>query len=121
MKSRTGGLSIEMILRVERGVIPLQGSVVLNDVETPFSGWLELTAILEQVRAGGSSSPSEPLTRTELKVASLVAEGLTNPQIASRLSVSPRTVQGHLYRIFKKVGARTRTQLARQIADRGGG
>jgi DNA-binding NarL/FixJ family response regulator len=45
-------------------------------------------------------------------VVTLVCEGLTNPQIAERLYLSRRTVQSHLYSVFKKLGVRSRTELA---------
>lgn len=51
------------------------------------------------------------LTSSERVVVSLVAEGLSNPQIGERLSVSRRTVSTHLYRIFKKVGVSSRAEL----------
>ena len=41
----------------------------------------------------------------------LAAEGLTNPEIAARLFVSPRTVGSHLYRAFSKLGVANRHQL----------
>lgn len=59
------------------------------------------------------------LSRSERKVVGLVREGLTNPQIATRLYVSPRTVQTHLYNVFKKVGVKSRKELAREAARRG--
>jgi predicted ATPase/class 3 adenylate cyclase/DNA-binding CsgD family transcriptional regulator len=52
------------------------------------------------------------LTPTEQKVAELVAEGLTNEQIARRLLMSPATVKTHLTRIFAKAGVANRTELA---------
>jgi DNA-binding CsgD family transcriptional regulator len=52
------------------------------------------------------------LTSTELTVAGLVAEGLSNPQIGERLYVSRRTVQTHLAHIFAKLGISSRAQLA---------
>lgn len=54
----------------------------------------------------------ESLSQAEFRVVALVCEGLTNPEIADRLYLSRRTVQSHLYSIFKKVGARSRTELA---------
>lgn len=51
------------------------------------------------------------LTRREREVSALAAEGLTTPAIASRLSLSERTVESHLYRAFDKLGVRTRQQL----------
>lgn len=59
------------------------------------------------------------LSRSEKRVVVLVREGLTNPQIATRLYVSPRTVQTHLYNVFKKVGVKSRKELAREAARRG--
>lgn len=60
----------------------------------------------------------ESLTTTENKVVELVCEGLTNPQIADRLSVSPRTIQTHMKNIFKKIEVRTRTELVAQAVRR---
>lgn len=67
------------------------------------------------------SSGWSSLTPAEMKVAKLVAEGLTNPHIAERLFVSRRTVQTHLYNIFAKVGVETRTELAAEMVRRGEG
>jgi len=62
-----------------------------------------------------------PLTDREREIAMLVAGGLSNRQIADRLSVSVRTVDGHLYRIFAKLGVTRRDQLVRLVsADRSG-
>jgi DNA-binding NarL/FixJ family response regulator len=49
---------------------------------------------------------------------SLVADGLTNPQIGERLFISRRTVQTHLVHVFAKLGISSRTQLAAQVALR---
>ena len=51
------------------------------------------------------------LTPQELQIARLAASGLTNKQIAERLFLSPRTVGGHLYQIFPKLGITTRAAL----------
>ncbi len=51
------------------------------------------------------------LTPQELEVARLAATGLSNPQIASRLFLSPRTVSSHLYRVFPKLGIASRAEL----------
>jgi non-specific serine/threonine protein kinase len=52
------------------------------------------------------------LTRRESEIAGLVAEGLTNKQIASRLVISQRTVESHVENILTKLGFTTRTQIA---------
>lgn len=53
----------------------------------------------------------ESLTATELRVARLVGDGLTNPQVASQLWLSPRTVQTHVSHILAKLGLRSRADL----------
>ncbi|GAB4086554.1 hypothetical protein GCM10028784_31840 [Myceligenerans cantabricum] len=55
---------------------------------------------------------SELLTERELDVARLVAQGRTNRQVAEQLYVSVRTVEVHLGRVFRKLGVRSRTELA---------
>ena len=59
------------------------------------------------------------LTRRESEVASLVARGLTNRDIADRLYISVRTVEVHVDRILSKLGFRTRTQLAAWAHEEG--
>jgi DNA-binding CsgD family transcriptional regulator len=55
------------------------------------------------------------LTECEHRVARLVAEGLTNRQVAVRLFISPHTVDSHLRRSFMKLGVNSRVELTRQI------
>lgn len=57
------------------------------------------------------------LTRSEYRVAQLVAEGCSNRQIADRLVVSPRTVETHMRAIYRKLAVTTRVQLARVVLD----
>jgi DNA-binding CsgD family transcriptional regulator len=57
------------------------------------------------------------LTRTEAKIAYLLAEGLSNPQIAERLVISSRTVEAHVSRILAKLEVRSRVDVARVAAD----
>ena len=56
------------------------------------------------------------LTAQEAQIARLGADGLSNPEIASRLFLSPRTVQYHLGKIFTKLGITSRVQLSRALA-----
>jgi predicted ATPase/class 3 adenylate cyclase/DNA-binding CsgD family transcriptional regulator len=56
------------------------------------------------------------LTPTELDVVRLVSEGLANNDIATRLFVSPRTVQTHLTHVYTKLGLASRVQLAQEAA-----
>jgi len=58
------------------------------------------------------------LTRRECEVAELVAQGLTNKQIATQLVIAPRTAEGHVERILTKLGFTSRTQIATWAAAR---
>jgi DNA-binding CsgD family transcriptional regulator/tetratricopeptide (TPR) repeat protein len=60
----------------------------------------------------------ESLTATELRVTALVARGLTNADVASRLYVSRHTVESHLSHVFSKLGLASRVELAGQAALR---
>lgn len=90
------------------------------------SGWAEGAAMstLEAVAYarrghGGRKRPASgwrALTPTERDVVRLVSEGLANNDIASRLFISPRTVQSHLTHIYTKLGLTSRMQLAQEAA-----
>ena len=56
------------------------------------------------------------LTATERRVAGLIAAGATNRDAAAALFVSVRTVETHVASIYRKLGVRTRAELARRIA-----
>jgi DNA-binding CsgD family transcriptional regulator len=58
----------------------------------------------------------ESLTPTERDVIRLVSEGLANNDIATRLFVSPRTVQSHLTHVYSKLGLTSRVQLVQEAA-----
>jgi DNA-binding CsgD family transcriptional regulator len=60
-----------------------------------------------------ASSGWASLTATELRIAALVRDGLTNREIGTRLFVSPRTVQAHVSHILQKTGLRSRVEIAR--------
>jgi len=57
-----------------------------------------------------------PITSREIEIADLVTAGLSNRQIADRLYISVRTTEGHLYRIFAKLGINSRDQLIHLLA-----
>jgi DNA-binding CsgD family transcriptional regulator len=60
------------------------------------------------------------LTETERRVSELVAEGLTNPQIADRMTLSRHTVGSHLRQIFRKLNINSRVELTRIALGRAG-
>jgi DNA-binding CsgD family transcriptional regulator len=76
---------------------------------------------VRELRATGDPSMREvaaergPLTAQEAQVAALASEGLTNPEIAARLFISPRTVQYHLRKVFLKLGITSRAQLPERV------
>jgi predicted ATPase/DNA-binding CsgD family transcriptional regulator len=63
------------------------------------------------------TEPRAMLTRRQLDIARLVADDLSNGQIAARLFVSERTVETHIANIFNKLGLSSRTQLGRWMAS----
>jgi len=76
-----------------------------------------LRALLASGRPGADLlapvlTPTARLTSRELEVARLVSAGLSNKDAARRLVVSERTIDNHLYRIFRKVGVTNRAELA---------
>ena len=52
------------------------------------------------------------LTKREVQILKLIAEGLFNKEIGDRLNISERTVKNHVFNLFKKIGAADRTQAA---------
>ncbi len=65
----------------------------------------------------GPRSAELTLTKRELQVADLVAQGLTNKQIAAKLVISQRTAEGHVEHILVKLGFTSRAQIAVWIVD----
>ena len=82
--------------------------------------WREAAAYASRAR-GERQRPSHgwaALTPTELQVVALVADGLTNPQIAERLLMGRATVKTHLDHAFTKTGLHSRTELAAEYVRR---
>jgi DNA-binding CsgD family transcriptional regulator len=70
----------------------------------------ELSATGETVRKR-TDETRDDLTPQEQQIASLAAEGHTNPEIGAQLFLSPRTVEWHLRKVFMKLGIRSRREL----------
>ena len=58
------------------------------------------------------------LTGAEREIADLVARGDTNREVAERLGLSPKTVEWNLTKVYRKLGVRSRTELAVQRSPR---
>jgi DNA-binding NarL/FixJ family response regulator len=80
----------------------------------------------EEIDSPTTSAPEEPsagqallaLTRREREVAALIAQGMSNRQIAKELSISERTAANHVAKILRKLGLRSRAQIASWAAQR---
>jgi DNA-binding NarL/FixJ family response regulator len=62
---------------------------------------------------------ADQLTPQELQVARLVAEGSSNKEAATALFVTPKTIETHLSHTYRKLGIRSRVELARSLAESG--
>lgn len=81
---------------------------------------------IRQVAAGGmaysvrpSAASHRPLSLREVGIVSLVVEGWSNDEIAARLGISVKTVEGHMTRIFERVHVASRTELATRAIREG--
>jgi DNA-binding CsgD family transcriptional regulator len=72
-----------------------------------------------ETAASRSGPRSDALTPQELQVALMVASGATNREAGSRLFLSAKTIEAHLGRIYRKLGLRSRTELAALVAQEG--
>src|SRR5579884_2740483 len=78
--------------------------------------WAERTRV-ELGRIGGRRAPaSGTLSATERAIASQVAAGRTNREVADALHLSARTVEWNLSKVYRRLGVRSRTELARALA-----
>ena len=105
---------VTVTLEIPRNAWPVRGYAAIGGQSAqPFWGWAE---VRRRVHAAlGRPDPAALLTETETRVVSLVCEGLSNAEIAGLLVTSPRTVQGHLYRVFKKLGVKTRAERVARV------
>jgi DNA-binding CsgD family transcriptional regulator len=79
-----------------------------------WGGWrvAELEAVQRRLGLGPATTGPAALTPREREVAALLAEGLTNSQLAERLFISPRTAAVHVSNILAKLGMSSRTEVA---------
>jgi len=86
--------------------------IILQEVHLPAAPATNFTLNQPQLDALG-------ITRRELEILSLIAQGLSNREIATRLFVSENTVKTHCSRAFDKLGARRRTQAVQRSKQLG--
>lgn len=83
-----------------------------EELGTPL--WAERTrAELARVKVG--PQPTDGLSPSEQRVAELAASGMTNREVAAAMSISPKTVESNLIRIYRKLGIRSRAELGQRI------
>lgn len=93
-----------------------QAAAAFDELGSP--GWAE-QAREEGARLGGRRPKATgELTPAEQRVVELAADGLSNKEIARSLVVTVRTVEVHLTHAYAKLGVRSRSQLARRLAER---
>jgi DNA-binding CsgD family transcriptional regulator len=97
-----------------------EGEIALTLLEH-WPGWRrdDAVALLGRLRPRGRPKPSGVLTDREREVADLVADGLTNGDIAKRLYVSPKTASVHVSNILRKLGMSSRAEVAAWVARSG--
>ncbi len=93
----------------------LAGNVYLS----PSLNERAIQAYMQRADDSRAKDPFENLTDREREVFQLAAEGLSNPQIAEKLSLSPRTVEMHRGNLMKKLGLKTQTELVKYAVKRG--
>jgi len=105
------------------GYVDRHGSAkdLLNTIRGAASGELRcsprvaaalMRRVAELASAERDRGAHAALTRREVEVVELVEQGLTNKEIASRLSIATATVRNHVHHILEKLGARTRGEAA---------
>ena len=104
------GIWLGLTLTRKAEVVLLKEVEVVKEVPVPISG--PFTINEEQQRQLG-------ITKRELEILALIAEGLSNREIAVKLFVSENTVKTHSSRLFDKLGAKRRTQAV-QIGKENG-
>jgi DNA-binding NarL/FixJ family response regulator len=77
------------------------------------------TLVRDYVEQGGRGEPFDVLTPRELEVLKLIAEAYTSKEIAQKLVISVKTVEGHRQNILDKLGMRDRVELTRYAIRRG--
>jgi DNA-binding CsgD family transcriptional regulator len=113
-----GGRDREAVALLEEALARFEEAGATRPTARVGAALRELGVRHRRAGPGRQRSGWASLTPTELRVARLAAEGLTNREIGERLFVSRRTVETHLAHCFAKLGLSSRTQLAAELARR---
>lgn len=132
VSSQLMGLGSLITLR-DQAMATLRGALDAPVLDTAWqrgTGMAEDDMIKTAIRGAGSpgagtedvpspNTPVSPLTKREIEVARLIAEGLSNRELARRLVIGQRTVETHVTNILTKAGLDRRGQVAKWLADQG--
>ena len=99
------------VLKDADSAILKQAIVTVNQGEE-YIDYSMLPLLKEKITQEKEQREDDKLTRREIEVLKLLAEGLFNKEIAYKLSISEKTVKNHVSNIFKKIGVSDRTQAA---------
>lgn len=109
----SGGILRRLGRRRDAAAMLAEAKEIFDVLRNPL--W-STRAEAEQRRLGGRRGASDELTPTEARVAELAGQGLRNAEIAAQLYVTPKTVEATLSRVYRKLGIRSRTELAGHLA-----
>ena len=126
IRQRTGEVCYQIYQAdYETSVAGLRDAMGHNDFDAAHAegAALSIAEAIAYARRGRGERKRPPtgwasLTPAELDVVRLVSEGLGNKDIATRLFISPRTVETHLTHVYTKLGLASRVKLAQEVARR---
>ena len=104
--------SQELIFAIRQA---LEGNLFLS----PSLNERAIQAYLQRSQESRADDPYETLTPREREIFQLAAEGLSNPQIAKKNSLSPRTIEMHRGNLMRKLGLKSQTDLVKYAVKRG--
>ena len=107
----TKDLSPDALLRSVRGI--RRGDLPMSRV---FAAHV-VDELARAARRGSGTTPASGLSSREDEVLHLLADGLTDREIAENLQISPRTVETHVSNVLHKLGVRNRAEAARRYRD----
>jgi two-component system nitrate/nitrite response regulator NarL len=107
----TKDLSPDALLRSVRGI--RRGDLPMSRV---FAAHV-VDELARAARRGSGTTPDNGLSSREEEVLHLLADGLTDREIAENLHISPRTVETHVSNVLHKLGVRNRAEAARRYRD----
>jgi len=109
-----------VVLQTGQAIIPLLEAAVSQNIRPDFAGrCLDAFDLDVRPKRLFIAATGETLTLRETEVLGLIVQGLTNPQIAERLTISESTVKSHVTKVLAKLGVARRTEAALLARDLG--